>query len=119
MNIPNESQACKSTSHITPMSIPDNKLLGLAIATEWTENAEDELARKQIRELISTIESTARKGGHLLDFQFMNDASYIQSPLKSYGSEMLEFLKTTSQKYDPQGIFQEKQNGGFLLSKVG
>jgi hypothetical protein len=86
--------------------------------TEWTDDTEAELARKQLRELISVIETTARARDSLLKFQFMNDASYIQSPLKSYGSEMLEFLRTTSRKWDSKGVFQRQQNGGFLLSKV-
>jgi hypothetical protein len=86
--------------------------------TEWTDDTEAELARKQLRELISVIETTARARDSLLKFQFMNDAFYIQSPLKSYGFEMLEFLRTTSQKWDSKRVFQRQQNGGFLLSKV-
>lgn len=98
---------------------PSNDLYsGLAIATEWADDADDELARKQIHELIFTIEKTARERGLLLDFQFMNDASYTQSPLKGYGAEMLQFMKVTSRKYDSEGVFQRKQGGGFLLSNL-
>jgi hypothetical protein len=48
----------------------------------------------------------------------MNDASYTQSPLKSYGTNSLASLNAASRKYDPKGVFQKLQNSGFLLSKV-
>ncbi|KAH7395894.1 hypothetical protein BKA64DRAFT_72190 [Cadophora sp. MPI-SDFR-AT-0126] len=90
----------------------------LAVAITWIENTEDELARKQIRELISRIEAAAKTRGLDLDFKFMNDASYSQSPLRSYGNESLELLNAARQKWDPEGVFQRLQNGGFLLSKA-
>jgi hypothetical protein len=76
------------------------------------------MARRQIRELITGIEETARKRGKLLDFYFMNDASYWQNPLKSYGRESLQFLKMMSREWDPDSLLQRLQNGGFLVSKV-
>jgi hypothetical protein len=91
---------------------------GLAILAQWTDDADDDLARSQIRQLISSFESTAKARGLLLNFHFMNDCSHLQSPLQSYGPESLAFLKTVSQKWDPQGVFQKLQNSGYLLSKM-
>ncbi|KAK0101363.1 hypothetical protein ONS95_006538 [Cadophora gregata] len=90
----------------------------LAIAVTCTEESENELARKQIRQLISGIEDAAEAHALDLDFKFMNDASYIQSPLRSYSHESLEHLQATGQKWDPKSVFQRLQNGGFLLSKA-
>ncbi|PVH84694.1 FAD-binding domain-containing protein, partial [Cadophora sp. DSE1049] len=90
----------------------------LAIAITWIEDSEDDLARKQIRELISGIEVATKGRGLLLNFKFMNDASYIQSPLRSYGIESLELLHAARQKWDPESVFQRLQNGGFLLSRA-
>lgn len=39
-----------------------------------------------------------------------------QNPLASYGNETLEKLKEIAGKYDPEGVFQTLQNGGWLLS---
>lgn len=85
---------------------------------QWTEDSDDDLARSQIRQLISSIEFTAKSRGLLLDFCFMNDASFIQSPLKAYGTESVALLEAASHKWDPEGIFQQLQNSGFLLSKM-
>jgi hypothetical protein len=49
----------------------------------------------------------------------MNDASRDQSPLATYPSANLEKLKAVAAKYDSLRVFQNLQNDGFLLSKVG
>ncbi|KAE8449146.1 hypothetical protein EG329_008530 [Mollisiaceae sp. DMI_Dod_QoI] len=90
----------------------------LGIVVEWTDDEDDVSARKKFRDLVNAIEGTAQSKGLLLDFKFMNDAGFIQSPLQSYGKEMVEFLKAQSKKWDPQDVFQKLQNGGHLLSKV-
>ena len=84
----------------------------------WQEDKDDDKALAQIQELVKAVHKTAGDRGKLLDFLFMNDANYNQSPLKSYGKEALSFLTEVSGKRDPKGVFQHLQNGGFLLSKA-
>lgn len=88
----------------------------MGFVAQWTDGKDAELARSLIRELITGVEEVAKKTGLWEDFYFMNDASYWQNPLKSYGS--LEWLRKISKKWDPDGVFQKQQSGGFLLSKV-
>ncbi|KAF2872236.1 hypothetical protein BDV95DRAFT_492280 [Massariosphaeria phaeospora] len=90
----------------------------LALVAQWTDSADDQAARSKLRELISRIESTARSRGLLLPFQFQNDASYSQSPLRSYGADSLAHLKTVAGKYDPRQVFQKLQSSGFLVSRA-
>ena len=66
----------------------------------------------------STVKSYAQAKGKLLEYEFMNDASYSQNPLASYGAANLAKLKAVSKKYDPVQVFQTLQNSGFLLSKA-
>ena len=82
---------------------------------EWKDDKDDELVITQTHKLISSIEAAAQARGLLLDFKFMNDASYIQTP---FAAGTLSLLKGVSQKWDPQGVFQRLQNSGFLLPKV-
>ncbi|KAF8861918.1 FAD-binding domain-containing protein [Acephala macrosclerotiorum] len=100
------------------MNIPSEPHSFIGAMVEWEDDKDDDAARVKVRELITVIEDTTRARGLLLDFKFMNDAGYIQSPLKSYGREMVEFLKGQSEKWDPNGVFQKLQNGGHLLSKL-
>ena len=46
---------------------------------------------------------------------FMNDAMAGQDPLRSYGDETYQRLKSTHQSYDPLGFFATRQ-GGFKFT---
>jgi hypothetical protein len=48
----------------------------------------------------------------------MNDASRDQNPIASYGAANVQKLKEIAEKYDPEKVFQNLQNGGFLLKNV-
>ena len=100
------------------MDVPSESQSWLAVTAEWTDSADDELARSGMRQLIDSLQSTASARDCLIDYEFMNDGSYIQSPLKTLQEETLEFLKEMSRKYDREQVFQRLQNGGFLLSKA-
>ncbi|KAF4620240.1 hypothetical protein G7Y89_g14580 [Cudoniella acicularis] len=65
----------------------------IAMVVQWSDSAEDELARKLISQLTTSIEAKAKERNKHLEFLFMNDASYTQDPLKSYGEESLGFLR--------------------------
>lgn len=42
---------------------------------------------------------------------FMNDATYDQDVLGSYGAESYNKLKAVHEAYDPTGFFSLRQNG--------
>ncbi|SPQ24830.1 a4b5a052-329d-4f6c-822b-3091ff28ac11 [Thermothielavioides terrestris] len=49
---------------------------------------------------------------------FLEDANFAtghQKVLRSYGAESLRRLRETAARYDPEGVFQRLQCGGFLL----
>jgi hypothetical protein len=64
------------------------------------------------------VEALAKDRSVFHPYQFMNDASYSQNPLESYGAENGEIMRLVSLVYDPSGVFQALQNNGFLLSKM-
>jgi hypothetical protein len=45
----------------------------------------------------------------------MNFARGSQNVLASYGAENVRRMQEAVTKYDPEGVFQRLQNGGFLL----
>lgn len=61
------------------------------------------------------MDDTAAKAGGLRRFKYLNYADPNQDVLGSYGEENLAFLRATSRKYDPHGVFQKKVPGGFKL----
>jgi hypothetical protein len=50
-------------------------------------------------------------------FLYMNYAHPEQDVISSYGEDNLEFLKSTAQKYDPEGFFQRRVTGGWKVSR--
>ncbi|TVY15595.1 FAD-dependent monooxygenase yanF [Lachnellula arida] len=89
-----------------------------AALVEWLDDTDDEAAHNSVNTLGSEVETLAAASNNLLEFQFMNDASFTQQPLQSYGAENVARLQDTRQAYDPDAVFQILQNSGFLLSRV-
>ncbi|OOF95298.1 hypothetical protein ASPCADRAFT_147461 [Aspergillus carbonarius ITEM 5010] len=86
---------------------------------DW-KNAEDEdRVREATRKIVDVAEATAKQAGAYLPYRYSNYASRDQDPLSSYGADNVARLKEIAAQYDPEGVFQKLQNGGWLLSKAG
>ncbi|KAI4159471.1 MAG: hypothetical protein LQ342_006550 [Letrouitia transgressa] len=83
----------------------------------WQNERDDAAAQESLLAACAAVRDAAASNKVLLPFLFMNDANYAQNVLASYGSASLAFLKAVAKKYDPSGVFQTQQNGGFLVSK--
>jgi hypothetical protein len=94
------------------------RLLGIVIPVGWSDPENDSAAMGAANTLLSSTRSKAKAGGDLLDLVFMNDAAANQSPLRSYGTNPLNKLQRIARAYDPEGVFQNLQYGGFLLNRA-
>ena len=70
---------------------------------------------KALDELLERAEKLAVELGLFLELRFPTFAGATQNVLSSLGAENLKKLRETATKYDPDGVFQKLQNGGFLL----
>jgi hypothetical protein len=86
---------------------------------DWTDAKDDDVVRSAAINTTKAWEELSTQRGLRIPFIYMNDASRDQSPLATYPAENIEKLKTVAAKYDSLRVFQDLQNGGFLLSKVG
>ncbi|OOG00783.1 hypothetical protein ASPCADRAFT_511678 [Aspergillus carbonarius ITEM 5010] len=86
---------------------------------DWKHIHDEERVREAVRKIVDAAESAAKRTGVYLPYKYSNYAARDQDPLASYGDENVRRLKEVARKYDPEGVFQELQNGGWLLSKVG
>ncbi|RAH85470.1 FAD-binding domain-containing protein [Aspergillus japonicus CBS 114.51] len=85
---------------------------------EWSRDAGvdvDAAAHRAVRTMAEMVEALARKGGVFLDFKCMNFAGAGQEVLASYGAENVRRMRAVADKYDPEGVWQVLQFGGFLL----
>lgn len=64
------------------------------------------------------VEKLAQDYGVYLESKAMNDAGFAQKVIQSFGPQNVARLKSVSKAYDGFGVFQDLQNGGFLLKDV-
>lgn len=82
---------------------------------EWPQDSDDTAAENAVDTLAATAKSLAEKEGKLLKYVCMTFATSEQDVINSYGPENVKEMKQVAAKYDPDGVFQKLQYGGFLL----
>ena len=90
-------------------------LINLLFTLSWvlpTDNARVETAMKALE---ASIKTKMNDYGVANEFVYLNYAAAWQDPISSYGQQNVQFLKTVSQSYDPNGLFQTGVPGGFKL----
>ncbi|GLA46849.1 hypothetical protein AnigIFM63604_011450 [Aspergillus niger] len=88
----------------------------VGFAYEWPKDGSDDAAAQKAVDTISkTVQCLAKTKGTLLDFKYMTFDTGSQKVLGSYGAENIKLMQEVAAKYDPEGVFQKLQNGGFLL----
>ncbi|SPN99250.1 uncharacterized protein DNG_02287 [Cephalotrichum gorgonifer] len=85
---------------------------------EWAGEDNDAVASKALSELSKGTRRLARELGLLLEYVSSTFAGAPDDVLGSYGAENVKGLRTVAAKYDPDGVFQSLQNGGFLLRNL-
>lgn len=91
---------------------------GLLLTADWTNPEDEPIMRDACRVVIEEAQAISRRNGTNLPFLYSNYSSRDQDPLASYGAENVRKLKDIAIKYDPDRVFQELQNGGWLISRT-
>ncbi|GAQ44259.1 hypothetical protein AtubIFM55763_011527 [Aspergillus tubingensis] len=82
---------------------------------EWPKDGDDVAAQSAVNTMSEKVQNLAKARGLLLDFKCMSFATASQKVLGSYRAENVKRMQEVAAKYDPEGVFQKLQNGGFLL----
>lgn len=85
---------------------------------DWDSPEHDDLVRSIGVETTQNWKDFGERRSSHIPFLYMNDAGRDQNPLASYPKENIARLKEIAKTYDPLGVFQNLQNGGFLLKDV-
>lgn len=119
------SQNCKPVpTQLLTLPLPSDPCYKLQLTAcsvftavvSWTLDVHDHFAHDTIVRLGQTVSDLAKSRNLSLPHLNPNDATFSQDPLHSFGATSLTRLKAVSAKYDPEGVFQTQQDGGFLLS---
>lgn len=95
--------------------IEGNSLMWLLSCTVKTEEQEALLHEKSSA-FAAALEEYAKSINGLREWRYLNYVDPSQeSPILSYGSDNVKFLRQVSAKYDPTGFFQKRRKAGFKL----
>ncbi|KAJ5493701.1 FAD-binding type 2 [Penicillium fimorum] len=110
------SRACDNQGG-NPLGLKAEPQQWLLVMLDWLNPEDEATMLAASRKMVDQAEAVAKKNGTYLDFKYSNYASRDQDPLAAYGSENLSKLRSVAKEVDPQGVFQNLQNDGWLLSK--
>jgi hypothetical protein len=80
------------------------------------ESAEHEaVAFPYVKAFLDEVEEYADSLDSNWNWHYLNYAHYVQDPIAGYGDAAIEKLKAASNKYDPNGVFQNLRQSGFKI----
>ncbi|KAL4766866.1 hypothetical protein BDW60DRAFT_212518 [Aspergillus nidulans var. acristatus] len=107
--------ARKGSGNLYGLEGPDEPLTIILLTSTWTDEGDDEEVVSVLTRLGAMIEALAQEHGKYQSFKYMNYAHQQQDVIASFGEKNKAFLKEVAAKYDPNGVFQRLQVGGFKL----
>ncbi|KAJ4374644.1 hypothetical protein N0V86_007517 [Didymella sp. IMI 355093] len=93
----------------------DGPLFHVLLYSAWNSSSDDAAMMTAAKSFIDTTRAMGKERGLNSDYIYMPYASGYQEVVTSYGAENQRKLKTVATRYDPQGVFQKLQPGGFKL----
>ncbi|KAL7911482.1 hypothetical protein GGI35DRAFT_477200 [Trichoderma velutinum] len=93
----------------------EKDLVMVDMTIAYTNAADDATVQTAIQNIVSQQKSYLSKQGLLIPFVYLNYADKSQDPISSYGSASKAKLQAVSKKYDPKGLFQTANPGGYKL----
>jgi FAD/FMN-containing dehydrogenase len=99
------------------LDVNSEDLVIVSFTVNWDEEADDEFVKGMARRTLEKIEAFAVSNSTSHRYRYLNYCNEWQNPFEGYGEENWRFLKQTSKKYDPEGLFQKGCVGGFKLDK--
>ena len=92
-------------------------LVVVLIHTTWGDPAQSNEIKQSMEKFIRQAQELARKMDVYHPYLYLNYAESFQDVMSSYGTESMDFMLKTSQKYDPIQLWQKRVPGGFKLQK--
>ncbi|KAI1267561.1 putative FAD-binding oxidoreductase [Xylariaceae sp. FL1019] len=86
-----------------------------SFSTSWLWEDDDSKVHVAEEYATNQVLAAAKRNGKDLRYLFMNDASWDQDVVASYGTENVQLTKEVQRQYDPQLVFQRLVRGGFKL----
>lgn len=90
--------------------------LALNLYLRWSSASDDSLITQFGQQALLKLQSRAEERNLTYPFVYLNDAGAGQDPFALYGGgRSLPRMRAVRQTYDPSGVFQDLQPGGFKI----
>lgn len=94
--------------------------IAVLVTASWGNAADDDKVNRFAATFLSNLDAAAKKQGLYIPFTFLNDAQSGEKVFQYYGGgKSLPRLQKIADKYDPNGVFQKLETGGFKISAAG
>jgi len=94
---------------------PDEPLVVVQFTVNWALSTDDEKVEVITRAAIEQIDEFAKANQTSHRYRYLNYCGSWQKPFLGYGDDNLEFLRSVSREYDPDGLFRRGCPGCFKL----
>lgn len=90
-------------------------LLVIQFLSTWNDEEDDGAVNEWLKSFTTALEEEAKRRKLQRSFIYMNYAHQDQNVIASYGASNGLRLRRVAAHYDPSGLFQKLQRGGFKL----
>ncbi|KAL8894719.1 MAG: hypothetical protein Q9192_004101 [Flavoplaca navasiana] len=113
--LPTEITTKASSTNSLGLDNSDGNLVLTLLGVQWTLVTDDAAITAAANKWLAAAKAAAAKAGLANDFVYLNYAAPGQDPIGGYGSANQANLRSVSQKYDPDQMFQKAVPGAFKL----
>ena len=93
-----------------------DEILAVLVTAAWDNSTDDATVNNFAMTFLSRLDAATKKQGLYIPFTFLNDGHTGQQVFQQYGNgKSLPKLQQIAKKYDPNGVFQKLETGGFKL----
>ncbi|KAF9875889.1 hypothetical protein CkaCkLH20_06821 [Colletotrichum karsti] len=89
----------------------------LNILVQWRDSLDDGAAFAAQKRTEDRINAAAAERGLYVPYKYTNYASIFQDPYAGYGESNKQRLRDVAAMYDPEGVFQKLEPGGFKIMR--
>ncbi|KAL8881357.1 MAG: hypothetical protein Q9198_001429 [Flavoplaca austrocitrina] len=113
--LPTEITTKASNTNSLGLDASDGNLVLTLLGAQWTLATDDAAITAAANKWLAAAKAAAAKAGLVNEFVYLNYAAPGQDPISGYGAANKANLRSVSQKYDPDQIFQKAVPGAFKL----
>lgn len=109
------SRSAATGGNVLGLDRSKDDLINYHWTISWQLPLDSARVKARLQKLENDCLALVKERGVHNEFVYFNYAAEWQDPIKAYGEQNVQFLRSVSRRYDPNGLFQKGVPGGFKL----